>query len=272
MTRVVWPMRRLALIGASALVLASCTADPEPTQPSPTASSVPSVTAPDVETSPDGGDIDVAAANYIVTAPSGEVDVYDEVDGSVTQTIESTDVLTAPDQTPLTFLVKELRDDWAEVYLPIRPNGSTGWVPLADEQLTATSYRVEISLTDFTLTLFEGSDEVFSTDVGVGRDDRPTPGGVYYIRELLQPPDPDGVYGPYAYGLSGFSPVLDSFNGGEAIIGIHGTNQPDKLGTYVSSGCIRMANDAITELVTDFGIPLGTPVFISDQAADLTEA
>ena len=44
--------------------------------------------------------------------------------------------------------------------------------------------------------------------VGVGRSDRPTPGGVYYLKELLQPPDPNGAYGTYAYGLSGFSNVL----------------------------------------------------------------
>ncbi len=267
------PMRTLAFVGASALLLTGCTGDPEPViSTSATSAPVPSISAPDVESSPQGGDVDVTPASYIVTAPSDRVDVYDEVDGTVTQTVAAEDVLSAPGQTPLTFLVKELRDDWAEVYLPVRPNGSTGWIPLADEQLTATSYRLEISLTDFTLSLFEGDDEVFTAEVGVGRDDRPTPGGVYYIRELLQPPDPEGVYGPFAYGLSGYSPVLDEFKGGEAIIGIHGTDEPDRLGSYVSSGCIRMANDAITELVTEFGVPLGTPVYISDQAADLTAA
>ena len=92
--------------------------------------------------------------------------------------------------------------------------------------------------------------------------DRPTPGGIYYIKELLQPPSPDGPYGVYAYGLNGFSNVLTSFAGGEGVIGIHGTNQPEALGTDVSSGCIRLHNDAITRLVQEVGLPLGTPVEI----------
>ena len=66
----------------------------------------------------------------------------------------------------------------------------------------------------------------------------------------------------YAYGLSGFSNVLESFNGGTGVIGIHGTNEPDKVGTDVSSGCIRLHNDAITRMVEEIGLPLGTPVEI----------
>jgi hypothetical protein len=33
---------------------------------------------------------------------------------------------------------------------------------------------------------------------------------------LLKAPDPNTVYGPYAYGLSGYSEVLTEFNGGDA--------------------------------------------------------
>ena len=51
-----------------------------------------------------------------------------------------------------------------------------------------------------------------------------TPGGLFYIRSLIASTNP--VYGPYAYGLSGFSEVHDSFNGGPGDIGIHGTDDP----------------------------------------------
>ena len=88
----------------------------------------------------------------------------------------------------------------------------------------------------------------------------PTPGGIYYLKELLQPPSPNGPYGTYAYGLSGFSNVLESFNGGPGVIGIHGTNDPSAIGTDVSSGCIRLNNAVIERLVNDIGLPLGTPV------------
>jgi len=45
----------------------------------------------------------------------------------------------------------------------------------------------------------------------------------------FRPADPSGPYGPYAYSLSGYSNVLTTFHGGDAIIGLHGTNRPDLL-------------------------------------------
>lgn len=161
---------------------------------------------------------------------------------------------------PIVFLVKDEADDRFEVYLPVRPNGSTGWVDRADVDVAGIDHRVEVDVGNHRLRVFDGDVVVVDEPIGVGRDDRPTPGGVYYIKELLQPPDPDGVYGPYAYGLSGFSNVLDTFGGGQAVIGIHGTNEPDAIGRDVSSGCIRVSNDVITRLVEQVGLPLGTPV------------
>ncbi|WP_297083754.1 L,D-transpeptidase [uncultured Demequina sp.] len=241
----------------SEVVVASGTPVPEVSAPSATAD-------PDQVAVPEVGHPTTA---LIATATGSSVDVYDEPRGTVTQTVAAEDVLTVPDQTPLTFLVEEQDGEWLNVHLPVRPNGTTGWIEASDVGLVSTDMRVEVMLDTFTLTVYQGSDVVLESAIGVGRGDRPTPGGVYYIRELLQPPDPDGLYGPYAYGLSGYSPVLDEFNGGDAIIGIHGTNDPDSIGTLASSGCIRLPNDVITELVTDVGIPLGTPVYIGEADA-----
>jgi lipoprotein-anchoring transpeptidase ErfK/SrfK len=163
---------------------------------------------------------------------------------------------------PLVLLVKSgpTGGSALEVYLPVRPNGSSGWVSASEVQVRSNPYRIEIDLSDFRLRLFEDDREVLSEAVGLGRADVPTPGGVFYIKELLQPPDPDGPYGPYAYGLSGFSNVLTSFAGGDGVIGIHGTDDPSSIGVASSHGCIRLPNEVITRLV---GIlPLGTPVEI----------
>lgn len=165
-------------------------------------------------------------------------------------------------QRNLVFLVKERGADWLEVYLPVRPNGSTGWVRRGDVHLASHDYRIEVYLSDFRIKVFNGDEVLLDEPIGVGTADTPTPGGVYYIKELLRPPDPDTVYGVYAYGLSGFSNVFTSFAGGEGVIGIHGTNAPHRLGSNVSAGCIRMHNDAITRLVEEIGVPLGTPVEI----------
>lgn len=150
--------------------------------------------------------------------------------------------------------------DWIEVLLPVRPNGTTGWVRTADLDLSINPYRIEVDVDDFTLTVFRHNAPYLTTPVGIGRGETPTPDGSFYLAELLRPSDPGGTYGPYAYGLSGFSEVLDSFAGGEGVIGIHGTDEPWAIGTNVSHGCIRVDNSVIEALATF--LPLGTPVDI----------
>jgi lipoprotein-anchoring transpeptidase ErfK/SrfK len=176
---------------------------------------------------------------------------------------EPTTALDNPNENgaPLVFLVEQDQGDWLQVLLPIRPNGSTGWVRRADVTVASNPYRIDIALGAHTLALYEGDSLVSEHPIGVGTASTPTPGGKYYIKELLEPPSPDGPYGAYAYGLSGFSNVLDEFNGGDGVIGIHGTNDPSTIGTDVSHGCIRLTNEAITELVAR--LPLGTPVHIA---------
>ena len=111
-----------------------------------------------------------------------------------------------------------------------------------------------------------GADVIYTGPVAIGATDpplpdvgkpTPTPTGEYYLRVLLQAPDPNTVYGPYAYGLSSHSETLDSFAGGDAEVGIHGNNDASVLGTDATHGCIRMDNDAITMLAKQ--LPLGTP-------------
>ncbi len=174
-----------------------------------------------------------------------------------------------PSGAPLVFLVKDLNDDWANVYLPVRPNGSTGWVKRSDVDLTKHDWRILVELVSHRITVYchdscpngpVPNDVFLQEPIAVGKQDTPTPGGVYYIKELLKPPNPNTVYGPYAYGLSGFSNVLSTFNGGEGVIGIHGNNDASVLGTDVSHGCIRMSNPGITRLATV--LPLGVPVDI----------
>ncbi len=54
--------------------------------------------------------------------------------------------------------------------------------------------------------------------------------------------------------------MLTSFNGGDGVIGIHGTNDPSSVGRDVSHGCIRLRNADVTYLAER--LPLGTPVRI----------
>lgn len=207
-----------------------------------------------------------------VTLPSGttlvaraEVDVIDVFADATTADVARQIDRRQQTTGNLVFVVIDEADDPDGrhlVELPVRPNGSTGWVPAADVSLTVHDYRIRVELTAHRLEVRKGDEVLVASPIGVGTQDTPTPGGVYYVKELLRPPVPDGPYGPYAYGLSGFSNVLESFAGGEGVIGIHGTNQPDLVGTDVSSGCIRLPNEVILRLVEEIQLPLGVPVEI----------
>ena len=170
-----------------------------------------------------------------------------------------------PVGTTLVFLVVDdgpAVADWVEVLLPVQPNGTTGWVERADVALYANPYRIEVDRASHRLRVFEEGNLWVETAIAVGTGATPTPVGRFYLLELLAPPDPDGPYGPYAFGLSGFSEVLDSFGEADtAIIGLHGTDDPSAIGSDVSFGCIRVTNDVIEQLAAV--VPLGTPVVIT---------
>jgi lipoprotein-anchoring transpeptidase ErfK/SrfK len=196
-------------------------------------------------------------AALVASAVPAQVQVYASASED-----EPTTVLDNPNENgaPLVFLVEEQQGDWLKVLLPIRPNGSTGYVKAADVTLAENPYSIDVKLAEHRLVVTKGDEVIADEPIGVGTSSTPTPGGKYYLKELLQPPDPNGAYGPYAYGLSGFSNELEEFNGGDGVIGIHGTNEPELIGTDVSHGCIRMSNEAISALAAE--LPLGTPVHI----------
>ena len=202
---------------------------------------------------------------YIATAQVGApITLYDEVGGP-----PSSRTVPNPNENGVvaTFLVeqRDVVDDagtrWLEVDLPIRPNGSTAWVKESDVVISFTDLKVVVSPSEHHLRIEKEGATILDFPVGIGTTETPTPGGVFYIKELLRPTNPGGVYGPYAFGLSGFSNVIDdSDEFGDGVIGIHGTNQPELVGTDVSHGCIRMRNEDISQLVGL--LPLGTPVEI----------
>ena len=162
---------------------------------------------------------------------------------------------------PRVFLALEAEGDWLKVQVPVRPNASTGWIKRSDVVLKATPYRIRVALGKRELSLFRGNELVMREPVGVGKSVTATPKGLYYVTELLEPPDPNGAYGSYAFGTSAFSEVLTDFAGGDGVVGIHGTNDPSSIGKDVSHGCIRLSNAAVTRMAGM--LPLGTPVYIT---------
>ncbi len=202
--------------------------------------------------------------NVVATAIVPSVPVY-EVPGAA-DPVQSLDNPSPPYGTPLVFLVRDQQPGWLHVLLAVRPNGSTGWVRHSDVELASHDFRMLVELGAHRLTVWQG-DTVFDEEpIGIGRATAPTPPGLYYTRELLQPSNPDGAYGPYAYGLSGYSESVFDFTQdgrkGDGRLAIHGTSDPASIGQSQGNGCIRISNEAITKLATT--LPIGVPVEIRE--------
>lgn len=159
---------------------------------------------------------------------------------------------------PFTMLVEERRGDWAMVQVPVRPNGTVGWVAVADVDLSTTSYRIEINLTERMLRAYDGNDTIAETQVVVGSPFTPTPTGSFYVTDIV--PQTSPAYGPVALPTDAYSEVIDEFDTGVPVVALHGTNHPEYVGQARSNGCIRLPNEVIQQLADT--VPLGTPVYI----------
>ena len=163
---------------------------------------------------------------------------------------------------PTTLLVTGQQTGWLQALLPIQPNDTKGWVRDTDVTLSQTTMHMQISLSSRYLTLYDGVTKVLDTGVGIGKDATPTPLGFFYVTDPLDlTAKPNGAYGAFALGLSGFSEVLKSFDGGPPQIAVHGDTVAADVGTKVSNGCIRVPNAAIVEIAKR--VTLGTPVIIT---------
>lgn len=174
-----------------------------------------------------------------------------------TRVIPATTILGSPTVLPV---VEGPVDGWILVSLPGRPNEATGWVEADQFDYAKVDQRIEVELATSTLTFFIRDEPVITTDVAIGSPDNPTPLGEFFVTDIVKLTDPTGPWGPFALGLSGRSDTITEFNGGDGIIGIHGTNRPDRIGDPVSLGCVRVPNEVIAELAGQ--VQLGIPVLI----------
>jgi hypothetical protein len=146
---------------------------------------------------------------------------------------------------------------WLRVRIPMRPNGRTGWVrreALGPLNVVRTFLRVDRR--SLRATLLKDGKRIWTSRIGVGTPSTPTPAGRFWVREKLK--GMGGAYGPHALGTSAYS-VLSDWPGG-GVVGIHGTDEPEKIPGRPSHGCVRVPNRAIARLARL--IPIGTPVRI----------
>ena len=115
-------------------------------------------------------------------------------------------------------------------------------------------FHAKVYRSTFTMDLYLQNTYVCSFSVGLGTPSTETPTGLWRLRpggkayatswrdpdtgRLHQPEDPDYPLGSRWMALDGLSGEAKGRDG----FGIHGTKEPDQIGTAGSRGCIRMYN------------------------------
>ena len=148
---------------------------------------------------------------------------------------------------------------WYRVKLPMKPNGTVGYVRPGDVSVEKVTTRISVDLSRRELLLYRRGKLVMRTPVAVGSSSTPTPIGRYFVSQRIRTSNPAGPYGPVVLAVSAFSNVLQGWAAGGPIA-IHGTNAPWTIGQAASHGCIRVPNETLTRLFA--ATSGGTPVVI----------
>jgi hypothetical protein len=151
--------------------------------------------------------------------------------------------------------------EWIKLRVPMRPNGTTGWVRRQD--LTAFGLTHGLIVVDrgrLRMYLYESGRRVWSAPVAVGKPSTPTPPGHFWIREKLPIGNRSSGYWPYALGTSDYSTLTEWPKGG--VVGIHGPYyDPAGIPGRISHGCIRLKSWEDGWLARHVGV--GTPLRVS---------
>ena len=205
-------------------------------------------------------DLDASAPTLgVVLHPTATRVVYARPGGAPVAALPSTE-LGGPTWVP----VVQSRPGWDLVLLPTRPNGSAGWVYLGGGglQVASDSYRIEVNLAGYRLTLTDAGRTLGSWVVAVGAADTPTPTGQTFLLASAAPVHP--TFSPLILPLGLHSDALDSFDGGPGTVALHGWPDAAVFGHPVSHGCVRVPAAALRVLSR---VPIGSLVTIIGRPA-----
>jgi lipoprotein-anchoring transpeptidase ErfK/SrfK len=146
---------------------------------------------------------------------------------------------------------------WYRVSIPMRPNGTYGWIPANSVSLSPTAGQIVIDVSSRTIDLYWHGKHRYHAKVAVGAPGKETPLGHYFVAARFVPYH-DPFLGVFAVETSAYSKLTEWPGGG--VVGIHGTSEPQLLGMAVSHGCVRVANSTAEQLKRY--APLGTPIWI----------
>jgi L,D-transpeptidase ErfK/SrfK len=138
------------------------------------------------------------------------------------------------------------------------PGPQANLIPAVDSEWLVLVHRDEQKM-----VLYRGGQEQKSYAVSTGKPETTTPLGWWKIVEKY-PVDPPGIYGTRWLGWQRWNPRSGRYEWYKESppFGIHGTNEPEKIGVAVSLGCVRLPNRDVEEVYAT--IPTGTYVLVVD--------
>jgi lipoprotein-anchoring transpeptidase ErfK/SrfK len=151
------------------------------------------------------------------------------------------------------------RKPWYKISIPMRPNGTMGWIPARSVSLSPTVSQIVIHRAARTIDVYWNGKHALHAIVAIGAPHMETPLGHFYVAARFVPYE-DPFLGVFAVETSAYSKLTEWPGGG--VVGIHGTSMPQLLGQAVSHGCVRVSNTtaaALRKLA-----PLGTPIWITE--------
>jgi lipoprotein-anchoring transpeptidase ErfK/SrfK len=149
---------------------------------------------------------------------------------------------------------------WYHISVPMRPNGTYGWIPAADVELQPTEAEIVVHVARREIDVYRHGKRVWHGKVAVGAPGMETPLGHFYVAATFAPYQ-DPFLGVWALETSAYSRLTEWPGGG--VVGIHGTDEPWLLGKAVSHGCVRVSNTTAAHLKRL--TPVGTPIWIRSR-------
>jgi hypothetical protein len=161
---------------------------------------------------------------------------------------------------PRVLAVTGRRDGWLRVIASERKNGQRSWIRAGAARLGATDLAIHVDRSARRLVLRRGDRVLRRMPIAVGRPGNETPLGRFAVTDRLRTSNAGSPYGCCALALSGHqTKLVDGWPGGDRLA-IHGTPNPETVGTEASLGCMRAYTRDIRALMRR--VPLGAPVFV----------
>ncbi len=250
-----------AAVSTTALRTTVATTTAAPSTVAPTTMALPSTTrwtAPTTLPEPESTSATATPDTPFVVAVAtvDMLEVFDEPDDDEARWLLSHP---GPGGGPRTLLVLDTEQDWLRVSVPVRPNGTMGWVRGGDVSTATYRARIIVDLYRARLEAWENGALVAQGAIASGAEETPTPPGGFFVTEVQEHTDPATGGTTWLIGTSAYSKALDPTAEGDPAVAILAVGDAAHLSQDISLGCVRIHPDVLERLAL---LPLGTPVQI----------